>query len=47
MNNFVSKINFFTNNDYPPYIFDNNLRKFVYNILSSKIKPATAKKKLI
>ena len=31
----------------PPYIFDNTLHKFVYNILLSEIKPGTAKKKLI
>ena len=46
MYNSVSALNFFYNNGYLEYILDNSLHKFQCNIFSSKIKPATAKKKL-
>ena len=47
INNSVSTLNIFITNYYPQCIFDNTLHKFLYIIFSSKIKPATAKKKLI
>ena len=47
INNSVSTLNIFITNYYPQCIFDNTLHKFLYTIFSPKIKPATAKKKLI